>query len=185
MIDDLLTDAMEKMAKAVAHVQEGFTTIRTGRASPALVEKLRIDYYGSETPLQQLASFSIPEARVLVIAPYDKTSLKAIEKAIMNSDLGMNPSSDGAVIRLNVPPLTQDRRKEFVKLAKGKAEDGKVAVRNVRRTGRSQLEKWDKDGEISTDEMKRAEKDLDKVTEEYVAEIDKLLSHKETELLEV
>lgn len=185
MIDDLLTDAMEKMVKATAHVREEFTGIRTGRATSALVERLRVEYYGTETPLQQLASFSVPEARILVIAPFDKTSIKAIEKAIQNSDLGMNPSNDGVVIRLNFPPLTQDRRKEFVKIAKTKAEDGKVAVRNVRRSVRTSLERWEKDGEISTDELKRAEKDLDGSTEEYVAAIDKMLQVKEVELLEV
>jgi ribosome recycling factor len=170
MTDDLLADAMEKMAKA---------------AHPGLVDKLRIDYYGTETPLQQLASFSVPEARVLVISPFDKSSMKAIEKAIINSDLGMSPSSDGQVIRLNVPPLTQDRRKEFVKLAKSKSEDGKVAVRNIRRSVRTAFEKMEKDSEISTDDLKRAEKELDKITDEYVTEIDKLLAHKEAELLEV
>ncbi len=185
MTDDLLADAMEKMAKAAHHVQEEFTSIRTGRANPGLVDKLRIDYYGTETPLQQLASFSVPEARVLVISPFDKSSLKAIEKAIINSDLGLSPSSDGQVIRLNVPPLTQDRRKEFVKLAKSKSEDGKVAVRNIRRSVRTAFERLEKDSEISTDDLKRAEKELDKVTDEYVTEIDKLLAHKEAELLEV
>jgi ribosome recycling factor len=185
MIDNLIADATEKMAKAAHHVQEEFTSIRTGRANPGLVDKLRVDYYGTETPLQQLASFSVPEARVLVISPYDKTVMKAIEKAIINSDLGMSPSSDGQVIRLNIPPLTQDRRKEFVKLAKSKSEDGKVAIRNVRRSVRTAMEKLEKDGEISTDELKRAEQKLDKVTDDHVAEIDKLLAHKEAELLEV
>lgn len=185
MTDDLLAEAMEKMAKAAAHVQEEFTAVRTGRATPALVEKLRVEYYGSETPLQQLAGFSVPEARVLVISPYDKSSIKAIEKAIQNSDLGMSPNSDGSVIRLNFPPLTQDRRKDLVKVVKGKAEEGKVAVRNVRRHTRQELEKAEKDGSISTDELKRAEKELDKLTDEYVAEIDRHLAHKEAELLEV
>ena len=185
MIDDLLADAMEKMAKATAHVQEEFSAVRTGRATPALVEKLRVEYYGSDTPLQQLASFSVPEARVLIIQPYDRASLKAIEKAITNSDLGVNPNNDGVIIRLNFPPLTQERRKDFVKIVKAKAEDGKVAVRNVRRSVRSALERSEKDGEISSDELKRAEKDLDKVTDEYVSEIDRHLVHKEQELLEV
>lgn len=185
MIDDLLADAMEKMAKASAHAQEEFATVRTGRANSALVEKLRVEYYGADTPLQQLASFSVPEARVLVIQPFDKSTMKAIEKAITNSDLGVNPNNDGAVIRLNFPPLTQERRKDFVKIVKSKAEDGKVAVRNVRRSVRTSLERAEKDGEISTDELKRAEKDLDKITEEYVAEIDRHLVHKEQELLEV
>ncbi len=184
-IDDLLAEAMEKMAKASAHVLEDFSAIRTGRANPALVERIRVEYYGTETPLQQLASFSVPEARTLVIQPFDKASIKAIEKAIQNSDLGIMPSNDGTVIRLNFPTLTQERRKDFVKIAKTKAEDGKVAVRNVRRSVRSSLEKLEKESEISTDELKRAEKDLDKITEEYVAEIEKFLTHKESELLEV
>ena len=185
MIDELLADAMEKMAKAAAHAQEEFAVVRTGRANSALVEKLRVEYYGADTPLQQIASFSVPEARVLVIQPYDKSTMKAIEKAITNSDLGVNPNNDGAVIRLNFPPLTQERRKDFVKIVKAKAEDAKVAVRNVRRSVRTSLERSEKDGEISTDELKRAEKDLDKLTEEYVAEIERHLVHKEQELLEV
>jgi ribosome recycling factor len=185
MTDDILADAMEKMAKATAHVQDEFAGVRTGRATPALVEKLRVDYYGSEVPLQQLAGFSVPEARQLVIQPYDKGALKAIEKAITNSDLGMNPSNDGIVIRLNFPALTQERRKDLVKVVKAKAEDGRVAVRNVRRAARTELEKAEKASDITTDAMERAEKDLDKITQEYVAEIDKMLSQKEHELLEV
>ncbi len=185
MIDDLLADAMEKMAKAAAHAQEEFANVRTGRANPGLVQNLRVEYYGTETPLQQLASFSVPEARTLIIQPFDKGSMKAIEKAIVNSDLGMAPSSDGVVIRLNFPALTQERRKDFVKIVKGKAEDGKIAVRNVRRSARTALEKMEKDGEIGTDDLKRAEKELEKLTEEYVSEIEKNLAVKEAELLEV
>jgi ribosome recycling factor len=185
MIDDLLADAMEKMAKAAAHAHEEFANVRTGRANPGLVQNLRVEYYGTETPLQQLASFSVPEARTLIIQPFDKGSMKAIEKAIVNSDLGMAPSSDGVVIRLNFPALTQERRKDFVKIVKGKAEDGKIAVRNVRRSVRGALEKMEKDGEIGTDDLKRAEKELDKLTEEYVSEIEKNLAVKEAELLEV
>ncbi|HEV7886313.1 MAG TPA: ribosome recycling factor, partial [Acidimicrobiales bacterium] len=152
---------------------------------PALVEKLRVDYYGSEVPLQQLAGFSVPEARTLVISPYDKSSLGAIEKAIQSSDLGMNPSNDGNVIRLNVPQLTEERRKEMVKRVHHMAEDGRVAVRNVRRAARKDLEALEKDGDITSDELDRAEKDLEKITHEYVAEIDRMLQHKEQELLEV
>ena len=185
MIDDLLADAMEKMAKAAAHTQEEFAAVRTGRATPALVERLRVEYYGTETPLQQLASFSVPEARILVIQPYDKGSLKSIEKAITNSDLGVNPNNDGVVIRLNFPALTQERRKDFVKVVKQKAEDGKIAVRNVRRSVRTALERLEKDSEISADELKRAEKDLDKITDDYVTDIDKHFVLKEQELLEV
>jgi ribosome recycling factor len=185
MTDDILADAMEKMAKATSHVQDEFAGVRTGRATPALVEKLRVDYYGSEVPLQQLAGFSVPEARQLVIQPYDKGSLKAIEKAITASDLGMSPNNDGVVIRLNFPALTQERRKDLVKVVKSKAEDGRVAVRNVRRSARNEMEKAEKAGDITTDDLERAEKELDKLTQEYIAEIDKMLAHKEQELLEV
>ena len=173
------------MHKVVVHLQDQFGAVRTGRATPALVEKLRVDYYGSEVPLQQLAGFSVPEARVLVIAPYDKGALKAIEKAIQASDLGVNPSNDGALIRLTFPELTTDRRKELVKVVKKLAEDARVAVRNVRRSIRQELEHQAKDGEISDDELTRIEKELEKLTHDVVAEIDTLVGHKEKELLEV
>jgi len=185
LVGAVLEDTREKMHKAVTHAQSEFQQVRTGRASPALVEKLKVDYYGSEVPLQQLAGFSVPEARMLVISPYDKSALGAIEKAIQNSDLGMNPSNDGNVIRLNVPQLTAERRKEMVKRVHHMAEDGKVAVRNVRRAARKDLEALEKDGDITTDELDRAEKELEKITHEYVAEIDRMLQHKEQELLEV
>jgi len=178
-------EARERMHKAVAHLKDDFATVRTGRATPALVEKLKVDYYGSEVPLQQLAGFSVPEPRVLVISPYDKGAVKAIEKAIQSSDLGVNPSNDGTVIRITFPELTADRRKELVKIVKGKAEEGKVAVRNVRRHARQELEHMERDGEISRDELERVEKDLEKVTHDVVAEIDTLCAHKEKELLEV
>jgi len=177
-------EASDKMHKAVVHLQDEFGAIRTGRATPALVEKLKVDYYGSEVPLQQLAGFSVPEARVLVISPYDKGALKAIEKSIQSSDLGVNPSNDGAVIRLTFPELTTDRRKDLVKVVKKQAEDGRVAVRNVRRHIRHELEQQAKAGEISDDDLSRIEKDLEKLTHDVVAEIDVLLSHKEKELLE-
>ncbi len=177
-------DARDKMHKAVVHLQEEYGSLRTGRAAPALVEKLKVDYYGSEVPLQQLAGFTVPEARVLVIAPYDKGSMKAIEKAIQGSDLGVNPSNDGTVIRLTFPELTGERRKELVKVARKMAEDGKVAVRNVRRHIRQELEHQAKDGEISDDELNRIEKELEKLTHDVVAEIDALLARKEKELLE-
>ncbi len=182
---EILTDAREKMQKAVAHAREQFSTIRTGRASPALIEKLTVDYYGSEVPLQQLAGFSVPEARLLVVQPYDKGSMGAIEKAIRNSDLGINPSNDGQVIRLAFPPLTEERRKDFVKVVKHMAEDGRVAIRNLRRAARHDLDEFEKEGEISADELERAEKELDKLTHEHEAEINKALEHKEQELLEV
>jgi ribosome recycling factor len=178
-------EASDKMHKVVVHLQDQFGAVRTGRATPALVEKLRVDYYGSEVPLQQLAGFSVPEARVLVIAPYDKGALKAIEKAIQASDLGVNPSNDGARIRLTFPELTTDRRKELVKVVKKLAEDARIAVRNVRRSIRQELEHRAKDGEISDDELTRIEKELEKLTHDVVAEIDTLVGHKEKELLEV
>lgn len=182
-VDAVLEDCRDKMAKAVEHTRSEFSSIRTGRAAPALVEKLRVDYYGSEVPLQQLAGIQVPEARLMVITPYDKTSLKAIEKAIQNSDLSINPGNDGNVIRLSFPPLTGERRKELVKVAHHKAEDGRVSVRNVRRGARKDLETLEKDGDISSDELERAEKDLERVTHEFVADIDRVLQHKEEELL--
>jgi ribosome recycling factor len=183
--EETLLDAMEKMEKAVEHVQSQFTTVRTGRATPALVERLQIEYYGSPVPLQQLAGFQVPEARQLLIKPHDRSSLPAIEKAIRDSDLGINPSNDGVVLRLNFPPLTEERRKEYVKLVKHMAEDGRIAVRNVRRDARKHLEASEKAGEISADELERAEKELEKITHEHVEHIDKAVGRKEHELLEV
>jgi ribosome recycling factor len=185
LIGAVFTDARDKMAKAVGHLQNDFSAIRTGRATPALVEQLRVEYYGSEVPMQQIAGFNVPEPRLLVVTPYDKSALKAIEKAIQHSDLGINPSNDGNVVRLSFPPLTEERRKDFVKVAKAKGEDARVAVRNVRRAARHDLEAFEKDGDISSDELERAEKDLEKVTHDFVAEIDRMLHHKEQELLEV
>jgi ribosome recycling factor len=185
LVGAALEDARDKMQKAVAHAQHEFSGVRTGRATPALVENLKIDYYDTETALKQLASFNVPEARLLVITPYDKSSMKAIEKAIQNSDLGINPSNDGTVIRLGFPALNEERRKELVKVVHHKAEDGRVAVRNVRRAIRKELEALEHDGDISSDEMERAEKDLEKVTHDYIAEIDRMVHHKEAELLEV
>jgi ribosome recycling factor len=181
----VLDECRDKMTKAVEHTRNEFATIRTGRAAPALVEKLRVEYYGSEVPLQQLAGIQVPEAKLMVITPYDKAALKAIEKAILNSDLSINPSNDGAVIRLSFPPLTEERRKELVKVAHHKAEEGRVSVRNVRRAARKDLEALEKDGDISSDELDRAEKDLEHVTHEFVAEIDRVMQHKEEELLAV
>jgi ribosome recycling factor len=184
-VDAVLDDCREKMAKAVGHTQVDFSTVRTGRAMPTLVEKLKVEYYGSEVPLQQLAGIQVPEARLMVITPYDKTSLRAIEKAIQNSDLGINPSNDGTVMRLAFPQLTEERRKEMVKVVHHKAEEGRVAVRNLRRAARKDLEGLEKDGDISSDELDRAEKELDHLTHEFVAEVDRLLQHKEQELLSV
>jgi len=185
LVGTVIEDAKDHMGKAVAHAQADFASVRTGRASSAMVEKLKADYYGSEVPLQQLASFSTPEARLLVISPFDKQSIKAIEKAIQNSDLGINPSNDGAVIRLGFPQLTEERRRELVKVVKSKAEEARIAVRNVRRSARHDLEALEKDGDISSDELDRAEKELERLTHDYVAEIDRLVQHKEAELLEV
>ncbi|MDQ1521150.1 MAG: ribosome recycling factor [Actinomycetota bacterium] len=179
-----LEEVRDRMHKAVGHLQEEFSSIRTGRATPALVDKLRVDYYGSDVPLQQLAGFSVPEPRVLVISPYDKGALKAIEKAIQVSDLGVNPSNDGTIIRLTFPELTQERRKDLVKVVKGRAEEGRVAVRNLRRHTRQELEALEHDGEMSRDELDRLEKDLEKLTHDTVAEMDTMLAHKEKELLE-
>ena len=185
MIEDVLAEITDKMGKAVGHTQSEFAAVRTGRAAPALVEKLKVDYYGTEVPLQQLAGFNVPEARLLVIQPYDKNSLKAIEKSIQNSDLGINPSTDGQVIRLAFPQLTEERRKELVKVVKHKAEEGRVAVRNLRRSARHELEALEKDGHVSSDDVDWAQKELDKLTHEYVVEIDRMVQHKEHELLEV
>ena len=183
--DDVLAESTDRMAKAVSHLQGEFGSIRTGRASPVFVEKMRVDYYGSEVPLQQLAGFSVPEPRMLVISPYDKNAIKAIEKAIQASDLGITPSNDGAVIRLAFPQLTAERRKELVKVVKHRAEEARVAVRNLRRTARHDLEAFQKEGELSEDDLDRAEKELEKITHEFVAEIDNLAAHKEKEMLEV
>ncbi|MCB0999216.1 MAG: ribosome recycling factor [Acidimicrobiales bacterium] len=185
MTEETLLDAIDKMEKAVEHVQGQFTTIRTGRAAPALVERLQVEYYGSHVPLQQLAGFQVPEARMLVVKPHDRGSLAAIEKAIRDSDLGINPSNDGVVIRLAFPALTEQRRKEYVKVVKHMAEDGRVAVRNIRRDARKHLEAAEKAAEISADELERAEKELEKITHDHVDKIDRALSRKEEELLEV
>jgi ribosome recycling factor len=183
--EETLLDAIDKMEKAVEHVQSLFTSVRTGRASPALVEKLTVEYYGSYVPLQQLAGFQVPEARQLLVKPHDRATLGAIEKAIRDSDLGVNPSNDGVVIRLNFPSLTEQRRKEFVKVVKNMAEDGRVVVRNLRRDARKQLEAAEKASEISADQLERAEKELEKITHDHVELIDKAVGRKEQELLEV
>lgn len=185
MIDDTLLDAIDKMSKAVEHAQGQFASVRTGRANPALVEKLSVDYYGSPVPLQQLAGFQVPEARTLVVKPHDRGALGAIEKAIRESDLGLQPSNDGVVIRIAFPVLTEQRRKEYVKVVKTMAEDAKVAIRNVRRDARKALETAEKNSDISKDDLERAEKDLEKHTHEHVDLVDKALARKEQELLEV
>jgi ribosome recycling factor len=185
LVQAALEECRDRMHKAIDHARTEFAGVRTGRATPALVERMKVDYYGQEVPLQQLAGFQVPEPRVLVINPYDKGSIKAIEKAITTSDLGVNPSNDGSVIRLSFPELTSERRKEFVKLVKHRAEEARVAVRNIRRGTRHELEGLEKDGELSSDELERAEKELEKLTHEFVAEVDRLLATKEKELLEL
>lgn len=185
LIELVLADTHERMAKAIDHAKSEFGSVRTGRANSALIENLEVDYYGSMTPLKQLANFSVPEPRLLVVSPFDKGAMAAIEKAISTSDLGLNPSNDGVVIRLNFPALTEERRKDFVKIVRGKAEEAKVAVRGVRRHARQELEGLQKDHGISSDEIERVEKVLDKITQDEVANIDAMLAHKEQELLEV
>jgi ribosome recycling factor len=185
MIDDILLEAEEKMNKAVEVAKEDFMTIRTGRANPAMFNKIFVEYYGTPTSLQQLASFQSPEARLIVVTPFDKTVLAQIEKAIRDSDLGVNPSNDGNVIRVPLPQLSEERRKEYIKLAGKKAEDSRVSLRNIRRHAKDGLDKLQKDGDAGEDEVRRAEKSLDDVTSKHVQMIDDLLKHKEAELLEV
>ncbi len=185
VIEETLLEAMEKMEKAVEHTQSQFATVRSGRATPSLVERINVEYYGAPVPLQQLASITVPEARQLLIKPHDRGSLEAIEKSIRESDLGVAPNNDGVAIRLSLPQLTEERRKEYVKVARGMAEDGRIALRNVRREARKTLETAERDGEISADDLERAEKELEKVTHENVEHVDEALGRKEQELLEV
>ena len=185
MIDETLLDAMDKMDRAVEHTQAQFGSVRTGRATPSLVERLSVDYYGAPVPLQQIASISVPEARQLLIKPHDRNSLDAVEKAIRDSDLGVAPNNDGVSIRLSLPQLTEERRREYVKVGKNMAEDGRIAVRAARRDARKTLETAEKDGDISADELDRAEKELERVTHDHVERIDGALGRKEQELLEV
>ncbi len=185
LVDMVMDDTRERMARAIDHVESEFASVRTGRASSSLVENLMVDYYGTETPLKQLANFSVPEPRLLVVSPFDKGAMAAIEKAISNADLGLNPSNDGVIIRLTFPTLTEERRKAFVKLVKAKAEEGKVALRGVRRHARQELESLEKEQGLSSDDIERLEKVLDKMTQDEVAAVDVLLAHKEQELLEV
>lgn len=184
LIEAVHEDATERMEKAVAHTRGEFAGVRSGRANPGLVEKLPVEYYGSAVPLQQLASFSVPEARLLVISPFDKGAMSAIEKSIRDANLGLNPSNDGAAIRLAFPALTEERRKEFVKMVRSRAEEGRNAVRAARRDARKDLESLQKDGDISEDDLRRAEERLDKVTKAFEGEIDKALDHKTVELME-
>ena len=185
MVDETLADAEQRMGKAIDALRRELATLRTGRASPGLVEQLRVDYYGTPTPLKQLASISVPEARLLTIQPWDKGSLEVIEKAIQKSDLGLNPSNDGATIRLVIPQLTEERRRELVRVLHKKVEDGRIAIRNVRRDAHEMLRDLQRDKEISEDEEHRAQEQLQKVTDRFVAQADEVGQEKEQELLEV
>jgi ribosome recycling factor len=183
VISDLLTEAEHKMELAIEHVASEFSTVRTGRANPQLLQRITVEYYGSPTPLQQLASISVPEPRLLVVQPFDKSIVGSIEKALQTSDLSLNPSNDGNVIRIAFPPLTEERRKDLIKVVKNMAEEGRVAVRNIRRHSKTDMEALH--GEISDDDIRRGEDELQKLTDRYVEKIDRQLAHKEEELLEV
>jgi ribosome recycling factor len=185
MIDDTLLEAEEKMEKAVTVAKEEFGVIRTGRAHPGMFSKITVEYYGTQTPVNQLASFHVPEPRMIVLQPFDKGSLPAIERAIRNSDLGVNPANDGQIIRIVLPELTEERRREYIKTARNKAEEGRVAIRNIRRHAKDQLDKLSKGGDEGEDDVHRAERELDELTHTYVGQVDELLKHKENELLEV
>jgi len=185
VIDDTLLEAEEKMDKAVAVAKEEFAMIRTGRAHPTMFAKITAEYYGTQTPVNQLASFHLPEPRMVVVQPYDKGSMSAIEKAIRNSDLGVNPSNDGNVIRVVFPDLSEERRKEYIKVARAKAEDSRVSIRNIRRHAKDSIDKLVKGGDAGEDDERRAERELDELTHGYIAQVDELLKHKEAELLEV
>jgi ribosome recycling factor len=185
VIDDTLLEAEEKMERAVEHAKEEFAVIRTGRATPAMFSKIIIDYYGAPTPVPQMASIAIPEPRMAIIKPYDASQLAAMERAIRDSDLGVNPANEGSHLRIVLPQMTQERRKEMVKVARHKGEEAKVAIRNVRRKAKEELERIARDGEAGEDEARRAEKELEDITHRYVGHVDEILKHKEAELLEV
>ncbi|MBW0088162.1 ribosome recycling factor [Pseudonocardia sp. KRD-184] len=185
MIDETLFDAEEKMEKAVTVAKDDLASVRTGRATPNMFSRVMVEYYGAMTPINQLASISIPEARMVIIKPYDASSLKALEKAIRESDLGLNPGNDGQIIRCVIPQLSEERRREMVKVARGKGEDARVTIRSVRRKAMDELGRIVKDGEAGEDEVARAEKELQTTVDKYVHQIDDLVKHKETELLEV
>ena len=185
MIDETLFEAEEKMESAVEHAKEEFAAIRTGRATPAMFSKIVVDYYGAPTPVTQMASVGVPEPRMVIVKPYDATQLGPIERAIRDSDLGVNPNNEGTQLRINLPQMTEERRREMIKVARSKAEEGRVAIRNVRRKAKEQLDRLVKDGEAGEDDGRRAEKELDDVTHRYVAVVDELVKNKEAELLEV
>ncbi|MGJ4049765.1 ribosome recycling factor [Corynebacterium macclintockiae] len=185
MIDDILLESEERMTSSVEHAREDLTTIRTGRANPSMFNGVVAEYYGVPTPITQMATISVPEPRMLLIKPYEQSTMDEIENAIRNSDLGVNPTNDGQVLRVTIPQLTEERRKDMVKMAKSKGEDAKIAIRNIRRKGMEQLGKIQKDGEAGEDEVRAAEKDLEKITHNYVEQVDSLVEAKEKELLEV
>ena len=185
MIDDTLLDCEERMTNSVEHAREELTTIRTGRANPAMFNGVLAEYYGTMTPITQMATISVPEPRMLLIKPYEMSAMGDIENAIRNSDLGVNPTNDSQVLRVTIPQLTEERRRDMVKLARSKGEDAKIAIRNVRRKGMEELKRIQKDGEAGEDEVQAAEKELDKVTHKYVAQVDELVAKKEKELMDV
>lgn len=185
MIDETLFEAEEKMERAVEHAKEEFAAIRTGRATPAMFSKIVVDYYGAPTPITQMASVGIPEPRMVLVKPYDASQLGPIERAIRDSDLGVNPNNEGSQLRIHLPQMTEERRRDMIKIARNKAEEGRVAIRNVRRKAKEELDRIVKDGEAGEDDGRRAEKELDDVTHRYVSVVDELVKHKESELLEV
>ena len=185
MINDILNEADSKMDKSVEATREEFAAIRAGRAQPSMFSKITVDYYGTQTPLQQLASFTAPEARIILVQPFDIGAMPAIERAIRDSDLGVNPNNEGTQLRIHLPQMTEERRREMIKVARSKAEEGRVAIRNVRRKAKEQLDRLVKDGEAGEDDGRRAEKELDDLTHRFVAIVDELVKHKEAELLEV
>jgi ribosome recycling factor len=184
-VESSMKEGTEKMAKAIVVLKDELAGIRTGRATPALLSRIVVDYYGTQVPIQQLASFSVPESRTLVIQPFDKNAISAMEKAIMSSDVGITPGNDGNVIRLSFPPLTEERRKDLIKLVHHRGEEGRVAVRNIRRHTKEELERLEREGRISEDDLVRSEKELQKQTDKHVAEIDEVVAHKEAELKEI
>jgi len=184
-VDSALKEATEKMDKAIAVLKDELSGVRTGRATPALLQRVVVDYYGTPVPIQQLASFSVPEPRTLVISPFDRNAIASMEKAIMSSDLGITPGNDGTVIRLSFPPLTEERRKELIKLVHHRGEEGRVAVRNIRRHSKEELEKLEREGGISEDDLVRSEKELQRLTDKHISDIDEVVAHKDAELKEI
>ena len=184
-VQSALAAATEKMDKAIAVLKDELSGVRTGRATPALLQRIVVDYYGTPVPIQQLASFSVPEPRTLMVTPYDPNAISSMEKAIMASDLGITPGNDGTVIRLSFPPLTEERRKELIKLVHHRGEEGRVAVRNIRRHSKEELEKLEREGTISEDDLVRAGRELQKLTDKHISDIDEVVAHKDTELKEI